>query len=410
MEIQMNQASFYGTLDRFILDWTSRVPGSASQYGGPIRINEQGFQRGIKSHLRAIAEQLLLFDEVKFSVTGPNTGAIAIYNSMGARTFESLLDQKALSFVIWQPTPMLGSDAKGIAAAFVARIGDGTNYEVDPERIVDLGISLCPNNMADHYRKRIRRKLIDAHEILDESLANSSWDVTFRAIREGVFESKGLSRNLEIVGSDAHTGHRALECAQSLLRYRYLLSQGLSSFGDELLFGSFEAGIENIRKSNSPVKDFSILANFERFPDLRSLYDEMESPFDRISRFRMTETATKFRRWINGLEAAGGDPVELIKAYVDACSKRRGLFESNVARFVKTVALVGVGKLLSMTLDESALLGSAFASVPMPVVDKALDAGVELCLGIADSFIIENLKVGWTPKSFFRRLKKISSH
>jgi hypothetical protein len=406
----MTQTSFYGTLDPFILDWTLRVPGSASEYGGPVRNNEQGFQKGIKSHLRAIAEQLLLFDEVKFSVTGPNTGAIAIYNSMGARTFESLLDQKALSFVIWQPRPMFSFDTKGVAAAFVARIGDGTNYEVDPERIVDLGILLCSNNMADQYRKRIRRKLIDAHEILDERLANSSWDVAVRAIREGSFENKGLSRNLEIVGSDAHTARTALECAQSLLRYRYLLSKGLSSFDDELLFGSFVSGIENIRKSDSVLKDFSILASFERFPDLRSLYDEMEAPFDRISRFRMTGTATKFRAWINGLEAAAGDPVELIKAYVDACSKRHGLFELSAARFVKTVALVGVGQVLPMTIPESALLGGALASIPTPVVDKALDSGVELCLGLADSFIIENLKVGWTPKSFFRRLKKITSY
>jgi hypothetical protein len=406
--LRMSQTSFYGTFDRFILDWTTRVPGSTTEYGGPLRISEPGFQQGFGTHIRAIAEQLLLFDEVKLSVTGPNTGVVAIYNAMGARSFESLLDQGALSFVIWQPTPMFGHDEKTVSATFVGRICDGKNYEIDPERIVDYGLSLCANNMADHYRKRIRRKLIDAHELLDESLANTSWEVANKAIQEGLFESKGLPRDLVVQGSEIAIGNRALKCAQGFLRYRFLLQKGLSSFGDEIVYDSYEAGVSGLRKSESVIKDFSIIAKFESFPDLRSLYDEMQNPFDRISRFRTTETAKKFRRWISGLEAAGGEPIELIRDYVDACSKRHGLFESAIAKFTKAVALVGVGQLLPLALPETAVLGAALASVPLPIVDKALEGGAELCLGLADSFIIENLKVGWTPKSFFRELKKIA--
>jgi len=404
----MSQTSFYGTFDRFILDWTTRVPGSSTEYGGPLRISELGFQQGFGTHIRAIAEQLLLFDEVKFSVTGPNTGVVAIYNAMGARSFESLLDQGALSFVIWQPTPMFTHDEKSVSATFVGRIGDGNNYEIDPERIVDYGLSLCANNMADHYRKRIRRKLIDAHEILEQSLANTSWEVTNKAIEEGLFESRGLPRDVIVQGSDISVGKRALECAQGFLRYRFLLQKGLSSFGDEIIYNSYEAGVKNLRKSESVIKNFSIIAEFQSFPDLRSLYDEMQNPFDRISRFRTTEAAKKFRRWISGIEAADGEPIALIREYVDSCSKRHGLFESGMAKFIKAATLVGVGQLLPLALPETALLSAVLTGIPLPIVDKAFEGGAELCLGLADSFIIENLKVGWTPKSFFRGLKKIA--
>lgn len=252
--LRMSQTSFYGTFDRFILDWTLPVPGSATEYGGPLRIREPGFQQGFGKHIRAIAEQLLLFDEVKFSISGPNTGVVAIYNAMGARSFESLLDQGALSFVIWQPRPMFSHNETSVSATFVGRVGDGTNYEIDPERIVDYGLSLCENNMADHYRKRIRRKLIDAHELLEEKIANTSWDVANEAIKEGLFESRGLPRDFIVQGSNISLGNKALEYADGLLRYRFLLQKGLSSFGDEIVYDSYEAGVGNLRKSESVIR------------------------------------------------------------------------------------------------------------------------------------------------------------
>ncbi len=152
----MAQRAFFPQFNDFCLRWgTPAAPGSVTTYGGPLRFAEPDFRAQLDIEKQALFEQLLLFDSVQFNITGPNLIGPLIYEFMGAKALEELLDQKAISFVVWQPQPMLAHKDGKVTATFTASIGDGKGSEFDVERIVDDGLRLHPTNMPASYRKTL---------------------------------------------------------------------------------------------------------------------------------------------------------------------------------------------------------------------------------------------------------------
>ena len=172
------------------------------------------------------------------------------------------------------------------------------------------------------------------------------------------------------------------------------------------VFDLMDVGLDNLRERQSPVEKYSVFANFEKFPNLRTLFSEVERPFQRIARFRQSYTARRFREWLASASDPGSD-VELIREYVDACGNRKGLFESAPAKFAKLVSMIAISHLAGA--EAVAAAGALLTSVPASVINDVLGTAAEFGTGVVDSFLIDNLKVGWTPKAYFdglRRLRK----
>ena len=49
-------------------------------------------------------------------------------------------------------------------------------------------------------------------------------------------------------------------------------------------------------------------------------------------------------------------------------------------------------------------------SIPPGVISEALRLSAEFGTGVIDSFLIENLKVGWTPRAYFDGLRRLRRH
>jgi hypothetical protein len=331
-----------------------------------------------------------------------------MYNFMGPKALEQLLEQKALSFVIWQPQPMMTHQDGKVAATFVGSIGDGRRSEFDIEKIIDIGLHLHPTNMGTSYKKALRRKLIRCHSLLDPKIPETAWSVAQRALSEGNLQCFGLSRRGDSpIGLPVAEGETLLRAVESLQGYRYLLANGMTSQNNEGIFDLMDVGVEELRKRRSPVDKYSIIATYERFPNLRTLFSELEKPFSRIARFRESYTAKRFRAWLSSGSDPGSD-VELIREYVDACGNRKGLFESAPAKFVKIVSMIAISHLGGA--EAVAAAGLVLTSIPPSVINDVLGTAVELGTGVVDSFLIENLKVGWTPKAYFDGLRRLSKH
>ena len=146
------------------------------------------------------------------------------------------------------------------------------------------------------------------------------------------------------------------------------------------------------------MEKYAVIAQFEDFPNLRALMSEIESPFKRIVRFRQTHTARKFREW---LSATSESDIGLVREYVNACAKRKSLFESAPAKFVKVASMIA----LAHAAGAEAAAAGAFlmTSIPAGVIGEALKLSAEFGTGVIDSFVIENLKVGWTPRETLHR-------
>ena len=137
----MRQNAFYSELNAFCMKWATQVPGSVTTYGGPLQTEAPGFQAQFRVHQEAIFEQLLLFDLIDININGPNVIAPLLYNRMGEKPFENLLEQNALTFVVWQPVPLKSHKDGKVAATFTGRIGTTNWHYGDMIRIPNINPS-----------------------------------------------------------------------------------------------------------------------------------------------------------------------------------------------------------------------------------------------------------------------------
>ena len=397
----MAQKAFVPQFNEFCLKWATPVPGSVTTHGGPLRFDEPGFRAQLKLHKEALFEQLLLFDSVQFNITGPNVICPLMYEFMGPKALEELIEQSAISFVVWQPVPMLSHKDGKVAATFTGSIGDGKGSEFDIERIVDNGLQIHPTDMSRSYRRQLTRKLLNVHFLLNQELPASAWSLTEEALKLGELSDLGLPPRATSIGLSVSEGELLLKAAESLLHYRYVIENGMVSQNSAGVFDLFQIGLRNLQERQSPIEKYVTIAQFENFPNLRSLLGEIESPFTRIARFRQTHTARRFREW---LSAASGSDLELVREYVNACAQRKRLFESTPAKFVKLVSMIALGHIAGA---EAAAAGALLMTSIPQVIDEALRLSAEFGTGVVDSFLIENLKVGWTPRAYFDGLRRL---
>ena len=224
----------------------------------------------------------------------------------------------------------------------------------------------------------------------------------------GSLESFGLPRReASPVGLSAAEGEILLRAAESLLHYRYFLNNGMTSYNSTGIYDLIEIALDNLSKQLSPIERYSVIAEFENFPNLRTLFAEIEKPFQRIARFRQTYTARRFREWLSSASNPGSD-AKLIRDYVDACGNRKGLFESAPAKFAKLVSMIAISHLAGA--EAVAAAGAVLASVPPSVISDVLGTAAEVGTGVVDLFLIENLRIGWTPKAYFDGLRRLRKH
>jgi hypothetical protein len=399
----MAQVAFYPELDDFRMKWVEPINATIIQ--GRIRTEAPGFDADFKKHKEALFEQILLFDSVKLNVIGPNVVAPLLYDSMGSKPFEALLEQEAISFVVWEPHLIMGYNGDGLANTFAGRFGDGEKT-VDIEKIVDRGLSMQPTKMTDAKTRMLRKKILERHSLLDPVLPDSAWKIAHKALAEGSLQHVGLEPRESPVGLPLHSGQALLRSAEALLKCRYVLTEGIISSGDEAIFDLFTIGVNNLRTKNKTFENFSTIAEYEKFPNLRALFGSVEAPFDRAAKFRSTHTAQEFRRWLSTLDGSSST-IDIIREYTYALTKRKGLFESNTAKILKAVSIVALTRAVAhASSDFDGLLAGIMGGASLTSVSSILDLSSELGLGIVDSLILDTLKVGWTPRAFFNGLRR----
>jgi hypothetical protein len=132
----MAQTVFSSDFQSFCLKYAVPPPGATFIPGSPLAKRSQNFTEDLRVQERALFERLLLFEKVQLSVAGPNVIAPLLCNQMSVRVFEKLLEQDALTFVVWEPSPMMAHKDGKVQATFVGRIDRGGPLDIE-RRIVD---------------------------------------------------------------------------------------------------------------------------------------------------------------------------------------------------------------------------------------------------------------------------------
>ena len=403
----MAQAAFSSDFQSFCLKYAVPPPGATFIPGSPLAKRSQNFTEDLRVQERALFERLLLFEKVQLSVAGPNVIAPLLCNQMSVRVFEELLEQDALTFVVWEPSPMMAHKDGEVQETFVGRIDRGGPLDIE-QRIVDGLANEVVAGLNTAARRKLTKKLLQQHTLIDQTVVEQAWPVALKAMAEGRLEAFGLAKRDQIIGSPVSVGNTLVKATESILRYRHVLANDLATLDDPGVFDLLAIGLTNLERPSLPLEQFATLAEFEKFPNLSELYVCLDEPFRRIAKFRNSTTAKNFRNWLSTLKT--GSDIDLIREYVDACANRTGLFETAPRKFLKLVTMLAVGTGAgagAAALGAEAIVSAAtgiMVSTAAEVIGKATDFG----LGLFESFIIDNFKVGWSPKSYFDGLRKLT--
>jgi hypothetical protein len=328
---------------------------------------------------------------------------------MSVRVFEELLEQDALTFVVWEPSPMMTHKDGKVKATFVGRIDTGGPLDI--EQRIDNGLAneVVSGLNAAAWRK-LKRKLLNHHTLIDQKLVEQAWPIAIKALAEGALEPFGFIKRENIIGSPQYDGAMLIQATESILRYRHVLANSLATLDDPGVFDLLALGLTNLERPTLRLEQFATIAEFEKFPSLGELYNSFDDPFRRIAKFRHSAPSINFRKWLSTLSVESD--IELIREYVDACANRKGLFETAPRKFLKVVTMLAVGAAAEVgaaALGADAIVSTAtglMAGSAAEAVGKATDLG----LGLFESFIIDNFKVGWPPRSYFDGLRKLTRH
>jgi hypothetical protein len=198
------------------------------------------------------------------------------------------------------------------------------------------------------------------------------------------------------------------KCADELVEYEFLLKNNMTSFSNYRYFSPFWASAERFQVMNRTVTGFSNISTIEGLPNLKVPFDEIDDPLKRVSAIRNTSNAKLFREWLE--KTAGQSPdTEMVKAYLEAISERKGVLDTTSGKLMKSVALpaVGMGVGAAATVYAGAAVGAAAAAASVAAAEKMAEFGAETALGLLDSFVLERVARGWSPRMFFDDLSKL---
>jgi hypothetical protein len=403
----MAQTVFSSDFQSFCLNHAAPPPGTVFIPGSPLAKRSQSFSDNLRVQERALFERLLLFDKVQLSVAGPNVIAPLLCNQMSVRTFEELLEQDAITFVVWEPSPMISHKDGEVGATFFGTINKGGPLDVE-KRIDDGLVNEVVAGLNTAARRKLKAKLLQQHTVIDQALTEQAWPVASQAMADGTLETFGLVKRDNIIGSPVPDGNILLKATEAILRYRHVLANDLATLDDPGVFDLFAMGVANLQRSTLPLEQFATLAEFEKFPDLAGLYDALDDPFRRIATFRNSTTAKNFRNWLTTLEVKSD--IELIREYVDACANRTGFFETAPRKFLKLVTMLALGTAAgagAAALGADALV-TAVTGMAAPAAAEIAGKGTDFGLGLIETFMIDNFKIGWSPKAYFDGLRKLT--
>jgi hypothetical protein len=398
----MVQTVFDSDIDSFCRRYLVKVPGIADPH--PAELGAAAIQQQTK-----LFENLLLFDKLSVKVTGESLPLAALIGLLGQQGFDSLLEQGAIEFVLWnQGIVHTVTNIPGLHA--IGTMTYSTPEYNDPERSIDAGLDRMRNAPTGRKRRRLVRHLVPLFRTPPENLSEASVKAVNLSLQSGGLEPFGIPK---VTGhADNLTAAQKYivnKSAQDFAEYEFLLKNNITSFSDYRYFGPFWASAERFQTMNRTVAGFSAISEVEKVPDLKAIFHQIGEPLKRVSELRKTRNAVRFRTWLES--TAGESPApDMVRAYLDAISNRSGFMDSASGKILKTLTLaavgLGVGTAAGSIAGEGVGAAAGIGSIHITklVAEKLAEFVTESGIGILDSFAIETMTKGWSPRMYFAEL------
>jgi hypothetical protein len=394
----MTSNVFYDGLNEF-----SRKYFVADSKLSAVEISQFSVQR--QQVEATVFENLLLFDRVSLKVFGENIPLAVLLNLFGERGLEELIEQDALEFILWTPFVAFMEDYNEGIDPLVSGTHNSKAHS-DPEESIELGLNWMTNKPLRSKRRALVRKLRDLYRIPADDLPHNAVGITKSAYSSGKLKAYGFDpEKRDIRKLNQTEKQRLCTCAEDLLEYTYLLSNKMTSFSKREFFEFFAQSQNRLKVANAKSVAFCKLAELEEFPDLKTLYTQLEAPLQKMLKVRGKRSSQRFRSWLdNPTPPDERSASEITKEYIDAIANAKGFFQTTTGKLTKTAATSSIG----------AGIGAVIGGIPGVVmgasVGKILEPAADIALDLVDQFLIDGLTKGWTPRIFIddlRDLRKI---
>jgi hypothetical protein len=250
-------------------------------------------------------------------------------------------------------------------------------------------------------RRVLRRKLAPLYNVPPKDIAQDTVQITTSAFNSGKLKSMGFDPNEKSIGHLSLPDRKLLaDCSNDLLEYRYLLSQQMTALSEFKYFSFFSDSVARIKSTCQILADFGELSKLNEFPDLQKAYSTIPDAMKRLPKIRSGRDARNFRRWL--ADTTAGD-AKICTEFMNSIQNPKSVFDSRKGKFIKSVAMTGIGTGLGAVLDQG-LGGFAAGAIISKIAEPALDLGLDLL----DEYLLSKLTKGWQPRMFFDTLKNLS--
>jgi hypothetical protein len=358
---------------------------------------------------KSLFENLLLFDKLSLKITNESIPVPFLIGVLGQKGFDALLEQNAFEFIIWaQRAGTMVQNIPGLDG--LVAIGQPPEL-LDPEKSIDAGLQWMPTAPPPgRPRRRFIRRLLPYFRVTDKEIGLGSLNVVRTAMKAGGLEHYGLPKVTALHADNMSASEKtiAAQCADQFAEYKYILDHGMTSFANYKYYSPFWDSASRFQTMNRSVEGFSRIATLDGLPDLKALFDQIPAPFAKLPHLRQTRNARFFRNWLE--KTAGESPdVDMVKSYLDALAERTGVLDTKRGRILKTVGMATVGMAAggAATHLAGAEAGFAAGTVAAFVTDKLAEFTTETVMGLLDSFVLEGVSKGRTPRMFLDDLSQL---
>jgi hypothetical protein len=331
-------------------------------------------------------------------VTGEAIPIAVLIGMFGQKTLDALIEQDAFEFTLWtQEIVFLVKNIPGIDA--IGSASFSTPVYSDPEKSIETGLAWARNAPTGRKRRQLVRKLVPLFRITENNLAENALKIVRESLRNGGLEPYGVP-TVSGNADSLNDGQKRLiaKCAEDFTEYDFFMRKGMTSFSDYRYFSPFWSSAERFRTMNRTVSGFSSMSKLEGVPDLKALFAELKNPLQRLPKIRKTANARNFRRWLE--ETAGQSPdADMVKAYLDSISERRGTLDSTPRKVLKTVALATIG--IGLGAVAGGYAGAMVGATAAPIVEKMAEFASDTAVGLLDNLVLDRVSKGWSPRMFF---------
>jgi hypothetical protein len=364
----------------------------------PERLNEQKM---------AIFEQLMLFDRITFKVWGEAVVIpILMRTILGERSFDALIEQGAIHFVLWRPLiAYLQENIPGVNVLTHGNL-DSPSHS-DPKTSIEFGLKFFRPPLDAKKTKKLTKKLLRLYTLPNKKLPELAVRSVNDAVQAGLLGGYGIT-NRKLDDFSLAEKVTLAKCAEEILEYQYLTQQGLTSFSEYKFFSPFWASIERFRTVTDIGKGFGQLSTIENVPDLRELFRRLPDPLERLPVIRSTSNAVRFREWLE--TTAGESPApDFPKEYINSISERRGFFERAPGKFARAIVMASIAGGVGLFAGGAAgaALGTGTAAALALAAEKLPEVTADFGLHLIDSFLLDRCLHGWSPRMFFDEVERV---